>query len=111
SGSFEIPPPSQPYHKTLTHTSDVGKGCEFEEDKLREWFEAYERMSSRYNGRRARLGLERWGGGHTFYINNQTKVEGLASIHSLIDDPDVRTVFVVPHKHKQFDDMHISVLV
>ncbi|MFM7987123.1 MAG: hypothetical protein ACKPKO_48210, partial [Candidatus Fonsibacter sp.] len=72
SGSFGIPPPpSQHYHITLTHTCDVGKGYNFEEDKLREWFEAYERMRSRYHGKRAGLGLEIWGGGYTFYISNQ----------------------------------------
>ncbi len=61
-GLFDIPPPpSQNYHITLTHTCDVGKGYELEEDKLREWLESYERMRSRYYGKRARLGLDKWG--------------------------------------------------
>ncbi|MFM7981512.1 MAG: hypothetical protein ACKPKO_19560, partial [Candidatus Fonsibacter sp.] len=70
----------------------MGKCYRFDEAKLREWFEAYERIRSRYHGRRARLGLERWGGGYTFYISGATKVEGLAATHNLFDDPDVRTV-------------------
>ncbi|MFM7988120.1 MAG: hypothetical protein ACKPKO_53290, partial [Candidatus Fonsibacter sp.] len=37
SGSFEIPPQSQHYHITLTHTNDLGKGYNFEGAKLREW--------------------------------------------------------------------------
>ena len=57
SGTFEIPPPGQHYHITLTHTSDVGKGYDFDEDKIREGYDAYERMRSRYHGKKARLGL------------------------------------------------------
>ena len=110
SGTFEIPPPGHHYHITLTHTIDVGKGYDFDEDRLREWFEAYERMRLRYDGKRARLGLEKWGGGYTFYISNATKVEGLAATQNLIDDPDVQTVFVVPQKYKGDDGMHISLL-
>ncbi|MFM7981006.1 MAG: hypothetical protein ACKPKO_16985, partial [Candidatus Fonsibacter sp.] len=82
SGPFEIPPPGQHYHISLTHTCDVGKGYEFEEDKLREWFEAYERMRSRYQGKRTKAMFINMSGGYTFYISNQTKVEGLDSIHN-----------------------------
>ena len=59
SGTFQIPPPGQHYHITLIHTIDVGKGYDFDEDKIREWYDAYERMRSRYHGKKARLGLGR----------------------------------------------------
>ena len=110
SGTFQIPPPDQHYHITLTHTADVGKGYNFDEDLIHEWYDAYERMRLRYHGKKARLGLGRWGGGYTFYISNATKVEGLAATQNLIDDPDVQTVFVVPQKYKGVDGMHISLL-
>ncbi|MFM7982396.1 MAG: hypothetical protein ACKPKO_24055 [Candidatus Fonsibacter sp.] len=42
----------------MTHTCDVGKGYELEEDKLQIWYQAYKNMRLRNNGKRARLGLE-----------------------------------------------------
>ena len=110
SGTFQIPPPGQHYHITLTFTSDVGRGFRFQEHAINAWVEAYNRMRQRYHNKRARLGLGKWGGGYTYYISDRTSVEGLAHPYNLIDDPDVQLVFHVPDKYKAGDGMHISLL-
>jgi len=108
SGTFQIPPPGQHYHITLTFTSDVGKGFRFRRLYIAAWVAAYNRMRLIYNNRRAKLGLAGWGGGYTYYISDRTRVEGLNHPYNLIDDPDVRFVFNVPDKYKEGDGMHIS---
>ena len=110
SGTFQIPPPGQHYHITLTFTSDVGRGFRFRLQYIAAWVAAYNRMRLRYNNRRARLGLARWGGGYTYYMRDRTRVEGLNHPYNLIDDPDVRFVFNVPDKYKEGDGMHVSLL-
>ena len=67
-------------------------------------------MRERYNNKRARLGLDRWGSGYTYYISDRTKVEVLVHPYNVIDDPDVRLVFDVPDKYNAGDNMHISLL-
>ena len=68
-------------------------------------------MRLRFNNKRARLGLGRWGNGYTYYIDNRTRVEGLNNpLHNSIDDVDLNIVFVVPDKYKEGDGMHISLL-
>ena len=98
------------YHITLTHTFEVGHGFDYNAEKIQEWVDSY-RIRERYNNKRARLGLGRWGGGYTYYIDDRSVVEGLVKPYNIFSDPDVKRVFKVPKKHKENDDLHISLLI
>ena len=110
SGTFQIPPPRQHYHITLTYTSDVCRSFKILQHSIDEWVNAYNRMRQRCHNKRARLGLGKWGGGYTYYISDRTSVEGLAHPYNLIDDPNAQLIFHVPDKYKAGDGMHISLL-
>jgi hypothetical protein len=99
------------YHITLADTYEVGRGYNWDEEEIQTWIAAYNAIRGRYSGRRARLGLDRWGNGHTFYINNQTVVEGLERPYNIFNDPDVDRVFRVPGKRKPHDGLHVSLLL
>lgn len=99
------------YHISLTHTYDVGHGFKYNKKKMREWVRKYDIIRERYNGRRARLGLGKWGNGFTYYINDDTVVEGLEKPFNIFSDPDVHFVFHVPDKYKAGDGMHVSLLI
>ena len=111
SPSAVVPAPGNHYHITLTHTYDVGKGFDWQEGEIREWVRNYELIRQRYDGRRARLGMDRWGNGYTFYIDTRTRVEGLSDQQNLFDDPQVNFVFHVPNKLKAGDGMHVSMKI
>jgi hypothetical protein len=99
------------YHITLTNTYDVGHGYNYNKKKIQEWKRRYNIIRERYNGRRARLGLGRWGGGYSSYVSDDTVVEGLERPYNIFSDPDVRFVFRVPGKYRANDDMHVSLLI
>ena len=98
------------YHISLVHTYDVGKGFHWDPERIREWIHCYNRLRDRYNGRQARLKLDRWGNGYTFYIR-EAVVDGLPVGYNLIGDPDMQGVFNVPDKHKPDDTPHVSLLI
>ena len=98
------------YHITLVHTYDVGKGFDWDPERIKRWIYHYNRLRERYNGRHARLKLDRWGGGYTFYIS-EAVVDGLPERYNLTGDPDMHEVFNVPDKHKPDDTPHVSLLI
>ena len=107
SGTYTTP---NHYHITIVHTYDVGKGFHWGRSRIQEWTNCYNRLRDKYNGRHARLRLDRWGGGYTFYIRDAV-VDGLPDTDDLIGDPDMHGVFNVPDKHKPDDALHVSLLI
>ena len=98
------------YHITLVHTFDVGKGFNHDDDKMQEWVYHYNRLRRKYNNRHARLTLDRWGSGCTFYVKDAV-VDGLPESDNMTGDLDLNFVFDVPGKHKAGDGLHVSLLI
>lgn len=107
SGDYTTP---YHYHITLVHTFDVGKGFNWDEGKIAEWIYHYNRLRSKYDDKHARLKLDRWGNGYTFYIR-EAEVVGLPETDNLTGDVDLNFVFEVPGKHKAGDGLHVSLLI
>jgi len=107
SGEYTTP---HHYHITLVHTFDVGKGFNYEDDKIKEWIHNYNLLREKYDDRHARLKLDRWGNGYTFYIR-EAVVNGLPEHDNLTSDPIMHAVFDVPDKLKAGDGLHVSLLI
>jgi hypothetical protein len=97
SGTYTTP---NHYHITLVHTYDVGKGFNYDDEQIAEWVRHYNNLRTKYDDRHARLKLDRWGNGFTFYVR-EAVVEGLPESDNLTGDPDLRLYLTCQGNIKQ----------
>ena len=122
ASDFRHTDPNFHFHISLCYHWELWTWFEedYNKEKIREWIRAYRRMQRRYDGRKARL-MGEIHGGHVFYLDDRTRVEGLSPMENLFDgeggDPDVRYVHKLPghkftdHQAKSNQPLHVSLLI